>query len=120
MAKPLTRPYADTFRERVQSDAEFRRLLVLQIVTCLSEGDIIIGKELIDNYIVATVGFDELGNALKKSPKPLRRMLRDNDRTCSSDLVAIVDYLKKLEKVEISISCERMPDRNTAGEKAVA
>ena len=125
MAMPHTRPYSELRRERARSDPEFRRLMFLRAVRYLSVGDVVMGKETIHNLVDATVGFDGLGTALKKSPKGLKRMLLDDNRTCSADLSAIVEYLRGVEQVDVNVSCERAEPvakttRRKTGEMATA
>lgn len=71
----LTRDFKETIRERARRDAAFREALLKEAVDALLSGDMETGKIVLRDYINVTVGFDKLGNATKKSPKSLMRML---------------------------------------------
>ena len=72
---PLTRDFKETIQERARRDAAFREALLKEAVDALFSGDVETGKIVLRDYINATVGFDKLATATKKSPKSLMRML---------------------------------------------
>ena len=72
---PLTRDFKETIQERARRDAAFREALLKEAVDALLSGDVETGKIVLRDYINATVGFDKLATATKKSPKGLMRML---------------------------------------------
>lgn len=106
MAGPLTRPYAETRRERAQQDPEFGHLIFRRAIKCLSKGDLVMGRWTLHNYIDATIGFEKLGKALGKQPSRLKRMLTDDSKTIkqSADLAAIIKFLRKAEDLTIKVA----------------
>ena len=125
MEKPLTRPYSELRRKRIQSDPEFGRLLLLGAVEDFGRGDLVMGCAMLHNYIDGTIGFEKLGKALGKPPKRLKRMLVDDNSIRSEDLSAIIEYLKGVEGVEAKMSWvaskpEGKNSRKSAKESAVA
>ena len=56
----LTRDFKETIRDRAQQDPEFRRELFQQAIESLFSGDVETGKEVLRNYINATIGFAKL------------------------------------------------------------
>ena len=65
----LTRHFKETIRERARRDAAFREALLKEAVDALLSGDMDTGKIVLRDYINATVGFEKLATATKKSPK---------------------------------------------------
>ena len=65
-------------------------------------GDIDAGKIVLRDYINATVGFDELGEATHKSPKSLMRMFGPGGNPQARNLFEIVAYLQKNEGLRIT------------------
>ena len=118
MATPLTKPYFELIRKRARRDPEFRRLMYLQAVKCLSEGDIVMGKVTIHDYIDATIGFAKLAKALKKSPIRLKRMLNNDKDTCGTDLVAVMEYLRNVEGLKVDVICKAKPSTETSDKAA--
>ncbi len=57
---PLTRDFRETVQARVKSDAAYRRGLLSDSLESLLSGEIELGKELLRDYINATVGFPKL------------------------------------------------------------
>jgi hypothetical protein len=72
---PLTKDFNETVRERARKDRRFRQALLSEAADCFLAGDVATGKSVLRDYVHATVGFEALGRATKKSPKSLLRML---------------------------------------------
>ena len=99
----LTRDFKDTIQGRVQRDPAFRKELLRESVECFVLGDIETGKAVLRNYINATIGFVELGEATNHSPKSLMRMFSASGNPQARNLFEIVDYLQRKEKVRFSV-----------------
>ena len=56
----LTRDFRETIQARVRRDAAFRKGLLRDAIESLLAGEVALGKELLRDYINATVGFPEL------------------------------------------------------------
>ena len=115
MRTRLTRPFSELVRESVQREPELGHLILIRAIRYFNEGDLVMGKSTLANYIDATVGFAELGRALGKSPKSLKRMLKNDSNPRSADLFALIEHLKKAECVEIEISS--MPAKHIRTER---
>ncbi len=101
---PLTRDFKDTVRERARKDRRFRQALLSEAADCFLAGDVATGKAVLHDYVHATVGFEELGRATKKSPKSLLRMLGPSGNPQASNLFAILEYLQKKEHIRLSVT----------------
>jgi DNA-binding phage protein len=58
---------------------------------------------LLRDYVNATVGFEQLGTQLHKSPKSLMRMLSEQGNPRADNLFAVVAHLKAREGVDFSV-----------------
>jgi len=104
---PLTRNFKDTVRARARRDRQFREALLSEAADCFLAGDVDTGKSVLRDYVHATVGFEELGRATKKSPKSLLRMLGPKGNPQASNLFAILDYLQKKERIRLAVTRHR-------------
>jgi hypothetical protein len=103
----LTRDFKETVQARARRDAAFRAALLQEAIDSMLAGDIDTGKIVLRDYINATVGFDELGAATRKSPKSLMRMLGPGGNPQASNLFAIVAYLQKSEGLRLTTRTAR-------------
>jgi hypothetical protein len=104
---PLTRNFKNTVRARARRDRQFREALLSEAADCFLAGDVDTGKSVLRDYVHATVGFEELGRATKKSPKSLLRMLGPKGNPQASNLFAILDYLQKKERIRLAVTRHR-------------
>ena len=70
----LTRDFRETVQARVRRDAAFRKGLLRDAVESLLAGEVALGKELLRDYINATVGFPKLGEVTGLHVKTLHQM----------------------------------------------
>ena len=100
---PLTKDFKETVRARAQRDRRFREALLTEAMSCFLSDDVETGKALLRDYVHATVGFDELAKATKKSSKSLMRMLGPAGNPQASNLFAILDYLQRKENIKFTL-----------------
>lgn len=103
----LTRDFKETIRARAQRDANFRRALLREGIERFLAGDVETGKTVLRDYINATVGFEELGAIMDRSPKSLMRMLGPKGNPQARNLFDIVAYLQKKEGVRFEVRSAR-------------
>jgi DNA-binding phage protein len=101
---PLTRDFKETIQARVRRDAAFRKELLRESVESFLLGDIETGKTVLRDYINATIGFAELGEATRHSPKSLMRMLSPSGNPQARNLFEIVEYLQRKERVRFKVA----------------
>lgn len=70
---PLARDSRDTIRARIERNPSFREELLKEGAECLLSGDVDIGKEVLRDYISATIDFQELGGSRGASPQSADR-----------------------------------------------
>ena len=99
----LTRDFRNTIQERASRDPRFRRALLREAIEQLLSGEVDSGKMILRDFINATVGFNKLGTATKRSPKSLMRMLSPSGNPQARNLFEIVAYLQDAEKVKFQV-----------------
>jgi hypothetical protein len=100
---PLTKDFNETVKEHLQKDADFRRALLKEAVSCMIAGDVETGKSVLRKYINGTVGFVKLGADLGRSPKVLMRMFSPTGNPQARNLFEIVAHLQKIEGTVLEV-----------------
>ncbi len=104
----LTRRIQKTVKARAERKPEFRVALLQEAAEAFLRGEIDVGKILLRDYVNATVGFQDLGDAVKKSPKSLMRMLSSEGNPRADSLFAVIAHLQKTEGMALSVSPDRV------------
>ena len=100
---PLTKDFKTTIMARVQRDNEFREGLLTESVELMLNGEPEVGKEMIRDLINATIGFDELGVRVGKSPQSLMRMFGSKGNPQSSNLFDVIEVLRQHEGIRLEV-----------------
>ena len=103
----LTRDFRETVQARVERDAAFRKGLLSEAIESLLSGDVSLGKQLLRDYINATVGFPKLAAHTKIHVKTLHQMFGPNGNPTASNLFEIVAYLQDAEGVRFEVRTTR-------------
>ena len=99
----LTMDFKKTVQARVHRDPAFRKELLREGVENLLAGDVETGKIVLRDYINATIGFEELAEITRHSPKSLMRMLGPSGNPGARNLFEILVTLQKKEKVRFKV-----------------
>ena len=103
----LTRDFRETVQARVKRDAAFRKGLLRDAVESLLAGEVALGKELLRDYINATVGFPKLARATGLHVKAVHQMLGPKGNPTAGNLLEIVAYLQRQEGVRLQVRTTR-------------
>ena len=103
----LTRNFRETVQARVKRDPTFREGLLREAIECLLSGEVALGKELLRDYINATVGFPRLAAHTKIHVKTLHQMFGPKGNPTASNLFEIVAYLQRAEGVSFEVRSAR-------------
>src|SRR5271156_1867428 len=99
------------FRESVQADIKrdpaFRRGILSEALESLLGGEVPLAKELLRDYINATVGFPKLAAHTKIHVKTLHQMFGPNGNPTANKLFEIVAYLQTAEGVRFEVRSTR-------------
>jgi hypothetical protein len=116
----LTRDFRETVQARVKSDPAFRRGLLSEALECLLGGELPLGKELLRDYINATVGFPKLAERTKLHAKTIHQMFGPNGNPTAKNLFEIVAYLQQADGVRFTVNSRRAalrPKRRAASRR---
>ena len=104
---PLTREFKETIQARIERDPVFREELLKEGVESLLAGEVETGKAVLRDYINATIGFQELGDLIAKSPKSLIRMFGPHGNPQSRNLFEILRCLQEREGLHLKVQAVR-------------
>ena len=99
----LTRTFKDTIKARADRDPEFRAALLRESVELMLAGDVETGRALVRDYINATIGFEELGGLVDKSPKSLMRMFGPAGNPQARNLFDVISCLQEREAIRLEV-----------------
>ena len=103
----LTRSFRDTVLESARRDPEFRVGLLTEAIECVLNNEINVAKVLLQDYVNATVGFQELGILTQKDPKSLMRMLGPRGNPSLKNISSLLASLKEHEGVRLHVQALR-------------
>ena len=107
----LTRDFRETIQADVKRHPAFRRGLLSDAIESLLSGELPLGKELLRDYINATVGFPKLAAQTKIHVKTLHQMFGPKGNPTASNLFEIVAYLQRAEGVRFELRSARPASR---------
>ena len=91
----------------VKRDAAFRKGLLSEAIESLLFGEVTLGKELLRDYINASVGFPKLASHTKIHVKTLHQMFGPHGNPTARNLFEIVAYLQRAEGVRFEVRSTR-------------
>ena len=103
----LTHDFRETVQARVRRDSAFRKGLLRDAIEALLAGEVVLGKELLRDYINATVGFPKLARYTKLHVKTLHQMFGPKGNPTASNLFVIVAYQQRQEGVRFQVRTRR-------------
>jgi DNA-binding phage protein len=102
----LTRDFKETIMERAQSDPAFRVGLLTEAAECLLNDEVGVAKNLLRDYVNATLGFQKLASLTDKKPASLMRMLSDKGNPSLDNISKVIVSLRQHEGVQLHVSAE--------------
>ena len=100
---PLTRRFKELVQRHVAEDPAFAEALLREGIDTMLTGDVDAGKEILRDYIKATIGFEKLGEATGTQPKSLIRMFGPRGNPQARNLFGIIGYLQQQAGVELHV-----------------
>jgi DNA-binding phage protein len=104
MTVPTTKSFTDLVQARVRDDKKFAEALLREGIDALLSGDVDTGKSILRDYIKATVGFEELGEATGAPPKSLIRMFGPRGNPQARNLFSVIGYLQKRAGLNLHVA----------------
>jgi DNA-binding phage protein len=99
----LTRDFRQTVQARAQRDAKFRRGLLRDAIEALLSDEAGLGREILRDFINATVGFPELAEKTGIHVKTLHQMFGPRGNPTAANLFRIIACLQEQEGVRLRV-----------------
>jgi DNA-binding phage protein len=99
----LTRDFRETVKARVQRDEKFRRGLLSDAVEALLGGESELGREILRDFINATIGFPALAERTGIHVKTLHQMFGLKGNPTAANLFKIIACLQEHEGVRLQV-----------------
>jgi DNA-binding phage protein len=99
----LSRTFKQNVRARAQTDDDYRHRMLSEAVETLIAGDMETAKSLLQLYVNATVGFQELGRAMEMAPQSLTRMLGSEGNPRANNLCTMLEFLQREAGIELIV-----------------
>lgn len=99
----LTRDFRETVQARVRKDAKFRRGLLRDAIDALLAGETALGREILRDFINATIGFPELAEQTGIHVKSLHQMFGPKGNPTAANLFNILAVLQEHEGVKLQV-----------------
>ena len=99
----LTRDFRQTVQARVRRDEKFRRGLLRDAIEALLAGEGQLGREILRDFINATLGFPELAEKTGIHVKTLHQMFGPKGNPTAANLFNIIACLQEQEGVRLRV-----------------
>ncbi len=99
----LTRNFRETVQARVRNDEKFRRGLLRDAIEALLAGENALGREILRDFINATVGFPTLAEKTGIHVKTLHQMFGPKGNPTAANLFLILGCLQEQEGVKLRV-----------------
>jgi putative addiction module killer protein len=103
MAK--SKSFKELVQGRLKADKKLAEALLREGIDAMLSGDVDTGKAILRDYIKATVGFEELGEATGAPPKSLIRMFGPRGNPQARNLFNVIGYLQKRAGLSLHVAC---------------
>ncbi len=100
----MTRSFRDLVHRRVAADPALGAALLREAIDTMLAGDVDVGKAVLRDYIKATVGFQQLGEATGAPPKSLIRMFGPRGNPQARNLFNVISYLQEHAGVRLHVT----------------
>ena len=94
-------------RARMKRDPGLGREVLKEAIAALIGGEVEVGKALLRNYVIARLGFGELGRLTAKAPQSLMRMLSRTGNPQARNLFEVMRVLQEHEGVQTEVRFKR-------------
>jgi hypothetical protein len=102
----LTKSFKELVQKRIINDKGFADALLREGVDAMLAGDVDTGKAILRDYIKATVGFEQLADAIDTPAKSLIRMFGPNGNPQARNLFGVIGYLQEQAGVELRVTAK--------------
>jgi hypothetical protein len=101
-----TKDFKQTVQARLREDSACREAMLTEAMNCFLAGEMSIGKEILGDYINATVGFEELATLMAKPGHSLRRLLRPSGNPNAKNLFELLHLLQEYAGLKLKVKVQ--------------
>ena len=94
-------------KHRIARDSTLRNALLEEGVECLLAGEADVGKSLLRDYVNDTIGIEEIGGLIHKSPKSVLRTLGRRSNPQARNLFEIIGCLQEHVGLHLKVKAVR-------------
>ena len=98
--------FEEVLSKRLSNNPEAKNSLLAEVVNLLLENDIATSKDVLNSYIVATIGFEELARAIDMKPDAIMTMLNSTDTPNMKEFFNIIATLQKINHMSFTVILE--------------
>jgi hypothetical protein len=99
----LTSDFREGIQARMRREPAFRRGMLSEALESLLSGEVEMAKEILRDYINATLGFPKLAAGTKIHVKTIHQMFGPKGNPTASRLFEIIAYLQEAEGVRFEV-----------------
>lgn len=99
----MTRDFRETLQARVQRDKKFRLGLLCDAIEALLMGEADLGREILRDFVNATIGFTALAEKTGIHVKSLHQMFGPKGNPAAANLFNIIACLQEHEGVRLQV-----------------
>jgi DNA-binding phage protein len=114
---PLTRDFKETVLEDMKRNPGFRVAMLREAADAMFTNELYLTKDVLRDYVNATMGFDGLSKELNIPAKSLMRMLGPGGNPQANNLLAIIAALQKHAGVEFHVTSTPVKKKRAAARK---
>jgi DNA-binding phage protein len=111
MKMALTTDFRETVQADIRRDPAFRKGILSEALESLLSGEVALGKELLRDYINATIGFPKLARKTNIHVKTLHQMFGPKGNPTANNLFDIISNLQRAEGVRFEVRSAGIPAR---------
>ena len=101
---PLTRKFKATILEDMRRKPGFAKAMFVEGINSFLQNEIDVGKDILRDYINATIGFEKLGKKVGLPPKSLMRMFGPKGNPQARNFFVVIAALQKDAKIELHVT----------------
>ncbi len=102
----LTRSFKETIMADMKQNPGFREAKLREGIDALLCGELEVGRDVLRDYINATIGFENLAKKVDISPKSLMRMFGPAGNPQAKNIFSVIEALQRDAGIQLHVAAE--------------
>ncbi len=98
--------FEEILSKRLNDNPDAKNSLLAEVINLLLENDIATSKDVLNSYIIATIGFEELARTIDMQPDDIMTMLNSDDTPNMKEFFNIITTLQKMNNMSFTVILE--------------